>query len=1073
MDADALPFLAMRARVRPMGQPDDELPTRTRRRRWPLVLAVSAGLIVLAILAAWLTRERIAGSVIAGQLDAYELPAQYRIESIGPGRQVLTDVVIGDPARPDLTIERVETEIVPRFGVPAIGEVMLVRPRLYGRLVGGRVSFGSLDKLLYEGDGKQPFRLPDIDLAVVDGRGLVESEYGPVGVRLEGSGHLRGGFVGTLAAIAPRIEVEGCEAERATLFGSLRIERERPRFAGPLRLTRLECPQSRLRLAGIGLHLDTTLDAALDGVDGKAGLKTDALALAENRLLGAGGNVRFVWRKQALTAHYTLAGRGLDTAQAAAGEVTAAGVVRGSPRRIEVEGELGGQGVRLGRALDRALASAEDSSRDTLAAPLLGQMRGALQREGRGSNLAASFVLRRAGDATHLVVPQASLRGGGGATLLSVTRFQLTSSDGGPPRLSGNFATGGPGLPQLSGRLERGEGGRLLTRMSMPEYRAGDASIAVPRLTVVQLANGALGFAGEARLSGPLPGGRAENLQIPIEGNWSRARGLSAWRECTALRFDRLELANLAIERRGLTLCPPKGGAIFAATPDGTRIAAGAPALDLAGRLGATPIRIRSGPMAFAWPGTLTARALDVELGPSATASRFRIANLGARIGSDIAGRFAESEVRLAAVPLDVLDASGDWRFADGALTLSGARFRLEDRQLDDRFQPLVAQDGALRLADNAVTASAMLREPQSGRAVVGASIRHDLATGIGHADLAVDGLTFDDRLQPDTITRLALGVIANARGSVDGRGRIDWTPDAVTSTGRFTTASLDFAAAFGPVQGAAGTIVFTDLLGMVSAPDQEVRIASINPGIEVNDGRLTYELRPDYVLAVDGATWPFLGGTLTLLPVTMRLGVAEERRYTLMIAGLDAGRFVDRMDLGNITATGTFDGTLPLIFDENGGRIEGGQLRSRAPGGNVSYVGALTYEDLSTMANFAFDALKSLDYRQMAIAMEGTLAGEIITRVEFAGISQGAEAKRNFLTDRIARLPILFKVNVRAPFFQLASSFRSLSDPAYVRDPRTLGLIDDQGQPVAPGPISPDTVSPGPIQPSESEKLP
>jgi hypothetical protein len=1051
-----------------MGQPDDELPITTRRKRWPLVLAALAGVIVLAILAAWLTRERIAGSVIAGQLDAYGLPAQYNIESIGPGRQVLTNVVIGDPARPDLTIERVETEIVPRFGVPAIGEVTFVRPRLYGRLVGGRVSFGSLDKVLYQGDGKQPFRLPDMDLAVIDGRGLVESEYGPVGVRLEGSGNLRGGFGGTLAAIAPRIDVQGCQAERATLYGSLRIAREKPRFAGPLRLGRLDCPQSQLRLAGIGLRIDATVDAALDGVDGKAGLETGALALAENRLLGAGGDVRFVWRKQALTAHYTLAGRGLDTPQAAAGEVTAAGIVRASPRRIEIEGQLGGQGIRLGRAMDQALASAEGSSRGTLAAPLLGQMRGALQRESGNSSLAASFVLRRAGDATNLVVPQASLRGSGGATLLSVTRFQLTTTDDGPPRLSGNFATGGPGLPQLAGRLERAEGGRLLTRMTMPEYRAGDASVALPRLTLVQLANGALGFAGEARLSGALPGGRAENLQVPLEGNWSRARGLSAWRECTALRFDRLELANLAIERRGLALCPPRGGAILAATPDGTRIAAGAPSLDVAGRLGATPIRIRSGPMAFAWPGTLTARALDVELGPATTASHFRIANLGARIGSDIAGSFADSEVRLAAVPLDVLDASGAWRFADGALTLSSAHFRLEDRQLDDRFQPLVTQDGALRLSDNAITASATLREPQSGRAVVGATIRHDLATGIGHADLAVERLTFDDRLQPDTITRLALGVIANAKGSVDGRGRIDWTPDAVTSNGRFTTAALDFAAAFGPVKGAAGTIVFTDLLGMVSAPDQEIRIASINPGIEVNDGRLTYQLRPDYVLAVDGASWPFLGGTLTLLPVTMRLGVAEERRYTLMIAGLDAGRFVERMELGNINATGTFDGTLPLIFDENGGRIEGGQLRSRVPGGNVSYVGALTYEDLSTMANFAFDALKSLDYQEMAVNMDGTLAGEIITRVEFAGISQGAEAKRNFVTERIARLPILFKVNVRAPFFQLASSFRSLSDPAYVRDPRTLGLIDDQGQPAAPG-----TIAPGVIQPPESGKLP
>ena len=86
-----------------------------------------------------------------------------------------------------------------------------------------------------------------------------------------------------------------------------------------------------------------------------------------------------------------------------------------------------------------------------------------------------------------------------------------------------------------------------------------------------------------------------------------------------------------------------------------------------------------------------------------------------------------------------------------------------------------------------------------------------------------------------------------------------------------------------------------------------------------------------------------------------------------LVIEGLNAARFVERMDLANISATGTFDGAMPLVFDENGGRIEGGSLMSRPPGGNVSYVGALTYKDLSTMANFAFDALNSIDYRDDA----------------------------------------------------------------------------------------------------------
>lgn len=1053
-----------------MAEPDDELPTAAPRRRWPVMLALAAGLLALALAAAWLTRDRIAGSVIAGQLDTYGLPATYEIVSIGPRRQVLRNVVIGDPARPDLTIERIETELAPGFSGPAIGAVTLVRPRLYGSWRGGKLSFGSLDKALFGGARNRPFRLPEMNVHIVDGRGLVETDYGPVGVKLEGVGALRGGFAGTLAATAPQLDAGGCKAERATLFGTVKIADEKPRFTGPLRLGRLDCPHSRLSLADAGTRIEATFDPRLDGVEGEAGLATGQLAFGENRVLGSEGTLRFTWRKQALTARYEVTGRGVGTPQAAAVALNASGVLRGSRSRIELEGELGGNGVRLGAGLDRALGVLQSAGGGTLVAPLIGQIRAALLREGQGSRLSAGYIVRRSGRALNLVVPQATLRGGSGATLLEVSRFQLTAEGAGTPRLAGNFATGGPGLPRIAGRLERPPGGQLVTRITMPDYRAGDARVALPRLALVQLANGALGFSGEARLSGPLPGGRAENLVLPLQGNWSAARGLAAWRSCTAVRFDRLMFANLTVDHRAITLCPPRGRAIVAAGAGGLRIAAGTPSLDVAGRLGATPIRIRSGAVGLAWPGTLAARSLDVELGPPATASRFRIANLSARFGRDIAGRFAGTQVKLSAVPLDIVDAAGEWRYAGGRLTLANGSFRLEDRQAADRFEPLVVHDGALNLANNIVSATATLRQPAVDRAVVRANIRHNLGTGHGQADLTVAGVTFDQHVQPDTLTRLALGVIANASGTVRGEGRIDWTPKKVTSSGVFTTDALDFAAVFGPVKGASGTIHFTDLLGMVSAPDQRLSVASINPGIEVNGGVLIYELRPGSVLAVKGGAWPFLDGTLTLLPVTMRMGVAEVRRYTLMISGLNAARFVERMELANLSATGTFDGTLPLVFDENGGRIDGGQLNSRAPGGNVSYVGALTYEDLSTMANFAFDALKSLDYRDMAISMNGSLQGEIVTRVQFAGISQGAGAKRNVLTDRMAKLPIRFNVNLRAPFFQLVSSFKSLYDPAYVRDPRSLGLIDEQGRPIAaPGLQSRDAT----IQPPESGKKP
>ncbi|OZA31636.1 MAG: hypothetical protein B7X92_13910 [Novosphingobium sp. 17-62-9] len=238
----------------------------------------------------------------------------------------------------------------------------------------------------------------------------------------------------------------------------------------------------------------------------------------------------------------------------------------------------------------------------------------------------------------------------------------------------------------------------------------------------------------------------------------------------------------------------------------------------------------------------------------------------------------------------------------------------------------------------------------------------------------------------------------------------------------------------------------------------------------------------PDQVLRLHDARWPFLDGTLVLEPTDLRLGIAEARRYTMSVIGIDAARFVEKMELGNLSATGKFDGQFPLVFDANGGRIEEGTLLSRAPGGNVSYIGALTYENMGAMANFAFDALKSLDYKTMAIAMRGDLEGDIVTNVKFDGVKQGAGTKRNFITKQVANLPIEFHVNIRAPFYQIMTSFKAMYDPAFVKDPRTLGLVDAKGRAlqrfgngVRPG-GTPVIVLPGSqpiIQPAESGTLP
>lgn len=1065
-----------------LAEPESPAPLR-RRQRWRLALWATGAVVLVTGGGLWLTRNRIADGVITRQLAALGLPATYRIVSIGPGREVLADVVVGDPKRPDLVIERAELELAWSLTGPRIGQVTLVRPRLYGTFHGGTAHFGALDKVIHaKPAGKEPFRLPDWRLTIVDGRGLLDADQGRVAFKADGTGALRDGFAGTVAVVAPRLALGACTTARATAYGRVTIRNEQPRFAGPVRVADLACPSAGLAVRGADLFLDAQADRDFAGANVKGRVRTSTFRASTVAGQTLGLDTALAWRGGALSGRVAATAGGVRTAQGSVGLLELDGLVKARPGAVqgaapdaEFRGTVDAHGLRRGPALDRALVSAQAAVAGTLAAPMVAQVRRRLAEEERGSRFSADVTLRHGHDgAWNVVVPQGALRGGSGQSLLSLGKVQVAGSGTATPRFAGNFATGGAGMPRIAGTMERRGRAGAQFHLAMADYAVGRDRLAVPELVVVQTPDGTMGFSGQARLSGAIPGGRVENLRLPINGAYGRTGALALWRRCVQPQFDSLQLGEMAVDGQTLMLCPSGGQAIVSAGNGPLRVALGAPSLRMTGRLGQTPLRLETGAVGMAWPGTLTARGVNLALGPEATATRLVLADLTARLGRDFSGTFAGVEARMAAVPLDITGAAGTWRFAGGKLMLADTAFDLTDRASPARFAKLNARDATLSLADGRIGAQALLRDAATGRAVTQVAVMHDLARAAGHADLVIERLVFDKGFQPAQLTPLALGLIANANGTITGRGRIDWQGDRVTSSGRFGTQGLDFAAAFGPVKGLSGALDFTDLLAMETAPHQILKVASINPGVEVTDGTVDVQLKRDQVVQVNSAQWPFMGGRLSLDPTTLRFAQAEERRFTLVIDGLDAAQFVSHMEMANITATGVFDGRLPVVFDANGGHIVGGALASRG-GGNVSYVGALTYKDLSFMANYAFQALRSLDYKRMTIALRGDIAGDFVTQVQFGGVRQGKGASRNFFTRQIEGLPLQFNLNVRAPFYSLLGTYKSMYDPSVVADPRTVGLLDDKGRamPRKPGSGAVQPASQPAIQPSASGNMP
>lgn len=1055
--------------------------TPPRRVRRHYVAGAVAMLLAILPAIAWLSRKPLAEHFIGDYLRARGVPARYDVARIGLRTQRLTGVRIGDPAHPDLIADWIEVDTSLWFSGARVTAIRVGHVQARARLAGGKLSFGAIDRLLPAASG-QPFTLPALRAEIGEARIALATPHGAVAVQASGAGGLDDGFSGTLAATAARLAVGTCRIEDAVAALRVRIVRARPALVGPLMLRAATCEGMAVTRARADLSV--ALTSGLDRWKGTARIGIAAASLAGTQVRAVAGPVTFVGSAADTSGTADLHAGPFSTNGVSGTGAAAAGRFRYADQGFAFDGMMRAARVALPRSLLARLDPVRSAGAGTPLGPIVAQFVAGLAAAGRSSDVDAhvsAIVQGRGGQGRggqgargQVIVSRLALAAASGArATFAGERGLLYRWPGGGVRIEGEATLARGGLPSAHLRLTRvAPGGALTGRAVISPYAAGTARLTLSPVEFIVSDAGKARVTTAATLSGPLGDGRVEALRVPISAAWDGVSRLTVNDRCAPLAFERLRVGGLDLPRSAVTLCPLDHGLVR--LERGTVRGGGTIGpIHLGGSLGSSPIdlvsrraELRLGDRRFAVTG------LGVRLGLPERATRLEIATLAGRLAAGGAdGTFAGAGGQIGNVPLALSAAGGTWRFGAGTLAVQGAS-TVGDTATDPRFKPLAARGIDLTLASGRIAATGTLVEQGQGVKIADVTIAHDLGAGTGHADLIVPGIAFGEHFQPDQLTRLTFGVIANVVGSVGGEGHVRWTPQGVTSDGLFRTAGIDLAAAFGPVTGIAGEIRFTDLLALESAPGQIATIRTLNPGVPVNDGTIRYQMLRDTRIAIEQGRWPFAGGTLTLEPTTLDFGEARERHMTFRVLGMKADQFLQQFDFKNLNATGVFDGALPIAFDASGGRIAGGHLVVRRGGGTIAYVGEVTQKDVGFWGNFAFQALKSLRYRDLDIVMNGPLAGEVITEIRIAGIGQGAGAKRNFLFDRLQKLPIVFNVKIRAPFRQLIDSAQSFYDPRRLIERNLPQLLEEQNK-RAPPPPPPPLPAPQPIQPSDSRIVP
>lgn len=955
---------------------------RGRRPGRAIGVGLAIGLVVLSLLVAvvWLNRRAAAREVLVGWLDQRGIQADVEIERLELDGFV-GSVRIGDGANPDVTIQQVEVDYA--LGLPwsstGLGvtpsRIRLVRPVARATWKDGVLSFGSLDPLIEEFTGRPP--RPDSRGPVViveTGRLRLDTEYGPLSLLADA--RVDDGKLMRLAARMPAASLKSGDIEARGLGGSLDLTTTGDRVA--LRVDLAAEGFAATGLNGDGARLSGTAELPYPDLKARRGDGHAAVDL-------------------------TLSGDRLEVGNAAA---------TGAVLTLIADGQVSGwietlafNGTASTRLRAESLSAPGLSARSTDVSAA--QARVALQKRADGLSWSVEGPAR---------LGAASGRAGD----LILTGAEATSSRLAVSGSGGAIEASGP----VSARLGRATFDTLVLNQTAGRF---DLDFASGRSTALVMT----GSLASARGAWPLFGAVTSD-DVPELAEMKRALGAFAL-DIPALRLTSGEAGLAVTLPRAARLTPANGGALIL-NPVAAPIFAARPGERGGGALDVVATRGQGLPEAtFAIPNwRLTAGGFEATLDGRA-ALDFGLArglNLRTR------GVLATNAGRLTYVPSDcltftaerleleendVMDLSGGlcasggplvvsqdgrWRaggrlddvkasapflamgfsavqgtaFATGSkaglgLEATIASANVEDATRPRRFNPLTASGSATLAGERWTGVFDLARDD----IILGnLTLAHDGLTGDGGVVIDAPSLVFaEGGLQPADLSPLAADFVQSpATGTAAFNGRLNWSDDLPegTSSGRLVVPGLDFVSPAGTVKGLSGTIDFTNLAPLTTAPDQTLRIATLESIDDFTDLDLTFSL-DKAAISVAGGEIHAAGGTVSVEPFSVPL---DRRPFSGVIV-------LDRVQLGDLIAGSGFgdrvkldavvSGRLPFTSDPDAGvQIAGGALYAAQPGrlsiarealsdleaGGGGDVPPNTVEDLAyqAMENLAFDTL-------------------------------------------------------------------------------------------------------------------
>jgi hypothetical protein len=189
--------------------------------------------------------------------------------------------------------------------------------------------------------------------------------------------------------------------------------------------------------------------------------------------------------------------------------------------------------------------------------------------------------------------------------------------------------------------------------------------------------------------------------------------------------------------------------------------------------------------------------------------------------------------------------------------------------------------------------------------------------------------------LQPAQLVPRLARRVTSASGTLEATGRASFSQGRTRLSVDLAARDLAFETPLAQVEGMNGTLRVEGPSPFSTPPGQLVSIGRIGFGLDLTNGLVAGQLRPDGVVVIERAEWQTLGGR-----VRTAGGLdpkATHQALVLEAEDLDLAQVLALVDLEGLSGEGRLDGRLPIDRSAEAIEIRGGVIAAR-PGGRLRY---------------------------------------------------------------------------------------------------------------------------------------